>query len=707
MKRQTGLSLLFLASLCFGQDLSKPVDYTTAAKPTRLVLLDLSKQTGIQLRVDAPMEDEPLILRLKSVPLQEAMDKMAEVFAADWVDHHGYWQLERSDQKVAALKQRVLDERTRAFKDSIDALVKLEETNPPLDAVHANAIAQQFSGRKVDTGGYTATLEDFLTDSQLPGMRFCVKVLGNMDPKELAAIPPNTRVVFSSSPNSMQRALPPIDPADVQNFMEQRKIVHDAFQKVKIDPTASSLFGDIDSALVTTKPMRLICSTRNLGSQLLLQFTMVDDKGAQILYDNEILGVTWKERFEGRAQRNKIRQQKDGYPLSKEVLELAARDNMQGNAFTPITAELQDKLLNPVEHDPLSYATSDILLNGASQSNSNLIGLPDDSVEDNARYAVSSGGGKTSLVKFRSYLNASESTLDIGDQWIVLKPLDPVTAAEETANRNSLRDYFNSCVQDGYCSIEASAKFAAENSRNMTSNWPVFGAQCLLNTQSVTLFIQPCDTMRLFGSLTDTQQSTVASKSLTLRLNELGEDQRSMIYDFVFNSANNYIVDTGNTKYKWGDMVNEPTEVLPSGLPVDTQVTFTNKEQDVVFAQEEVANGRSFPVMQEESQLPYMLLSLKKPQLFKNFGGSLHPTGFRHGKERTIEVKVSMSGGRYYMADALSEEHPSNEPLMDADAFLASFPFDVRQKIEDEMAKLEARISQSSSQSATGDVPPR
>jgi len=672
----------------FGQDLSAPIDYTTKAKPTRLVLDDLSKLAKVKLQADRPLEEEPLIVRVRQVPLQTLMDKMADVYAADWVDHHGYWQLERSDEKTAAIKKRLLDKRTQAFQDSIDALVQLEKSNPPLDAAHAQILAEGFANEIVPNGGLTTTAESYVAQSQLPSMRLAIKVVAAMDARELAAIPINTRVVYSSSPNAMQRALPHIDPKDIQEFISEQQIFHEAAQKVHAPENSEMIRFGIDSGPVTAKPTRLLCTTQTAGNELILQFAMYDEKGNQIMTDSEELGEPWKQRLARRAERIKIRAENDGYALSPLVIEMSSASQHRSKNPKPISDELRKALLDVGHHDPLSFATSDILINGGEHDNLNVIAVADDEVEQLAEYAAAAQTGKTSLQKFSTYFPGTETTIETTDGWVVVKPIDPVETASGRFPRPALQDYLNSVVTNGYASLEDRAKLAASASRNTPSNWPDIVTPLLLNSADSSSFVS-LDGLRLYGTLSDEQQSAIHSGPLVLRPSDLGDDQKAMIGDIVFNDFFGWINDTGDRN---GPALNsnEPTDVLPNGLTSETTVSFETKEEDVFFTEDQYT-GRTFLSVHPMDQLSYMLLSTKKPEL-THFVSLFRTTGFKSGKQRTVKIKVHLNP-RYYAEQDLSENHPADGAAMDVDAFIASLPEDVRKKVLAEMATEEAEFS--------------
>ena len=104
--------------------LTQKVTYTTRAKTITRVLADLTKATRVRMECNGDLDKEPLILKLNGVPLKEAMDKIAEVCAGEWVKKDNALILQRSAAAdaihAAAVKERT-DEYQRGLQTSLAA----------------------------------------------------------------------------------------------------------------------------------------------------------------------------------------------------------------------------------------------------------------------------------------------------------------------------------------------------------------------------------------------------------------------------------------------------------------------------------------------------------------------------------------------------------------------------------------------------------
>jgi len=80
---------LVLAAICPAQVPSEGdpvITYSTPAVRASTVIDKLSQIAHKRLRVTAPLDQEPLILRLNVVRLSDAMDWIASALDAKWID---------------------------------------------------------------------------------------------------------------------------------------------------------------------------------------------------------------------------------------------------------------------------------------------------------------------------------------------------------------------------------------------------------------------------------------------------------------------------------------------------------------------------------------------------------------------------------------------------------------------------------------------
>jgi hypothetical protein len=674
-----------VALSAFAQDLAKPITYTTAAKPLRLVLEDLSKQAGVKIQTTEDMENEPLILRLQGVSLKDVMDKMADVFAADWVDHGTYRQLERSDVKTAAIRAALLQQRTAKIKEGIESLTKLEQDNPPMDQDQAEKLVKDMlnyaqitkNGRSADSNRLR-----FVLESRMPSMRFALKSLAKLDPAELATIADGGRIVYSTSPNSLQRPLAGVDEGALQELASGMKLMQSAVAKLKPEFKNGQDYGiSSNSTIFTAKPAKFIAVADRTFGILQVNFTLSDEKGNPLIQDYESVGEKWDATFNAREKGLELDKKNatEGYELGAVAKELAARIGHSGAELRPLSAAARNTLLSPATIEPLSVATSDLLLKGAERAGINLIALAPDSVD--AAAIVSARTGKTSLERFQQSLRGSGASLEIQDGWIVVKPDDPMAAAEGRVSRPLLEEFLKQVYADQFVSIDSAADLRVACPLGSGFDLAANEVGMLLdNNGTSSLYPQSANSLRFYGSLSAQQRDAARNGGLSLTFESLSTEQKQMISSVVYD---------GYTQLEFagqpgpGDDYNQlygqdKTDLLPDGIPMSTVITVADKEGDAGYTTVQTGSGPSYSYPQELEYMSYAIVQMQHPELMPDYGQ--HVVGFQLGRQRTVDIKIGL--GKYAISDRIQEQRTPKGPPQSVDAFMASLSDEQRKKLQ-------------------------
>ena len=178
-------------------DTNKPVTYATVAVPLRDALDSMSKLAGTKLVAETDMQEEPIILRLEGVPLQSAMDKIAEVFGAQWTATKEGYQLERTQDMVAALENADRERRLKKTTESIRKMVQDAKADGRMTKEQAASMADYFirSSDLAQTGvrqPYNAAAAAGI-NRRMAETRLLAEILATIDPAEIASWPPGGR----------------------------------------------------------------------------------------------------------------------------------------------------------------------------------------------------------------------------------------------------------------------------------------------------------------------------------------------------------------------------------------------------------------------------------------------------------------------------------------------------------------------------------
>jgi hypothetical protein len=691
---------LFLASFGLAQDFSKPITYTTRAVPFRQVLAELSKQAGVKLEASLDMEEEPLILRVAHEPLKTVMDRIAEVFGADWVDHHGFWRLERSDARVAALRQALVDQRAKAIERNFEELRKADSDMAGLDGAGADEIVKaMYDAAKKRASGDTSE-DDKVTAlwSRLPAPRLTRAIALAMDPAELAAIPVGTRVVFSTSPNPMQRLLPSLPDEVLQRFNRERGLISASLQKQVPQQErgyVTELMGPSSAPI-----SRIVVASIPIPQDetLHLNFHYLDADGAQISEDSLDLVHTITEYSNSQESYIKLRQQalKDGFPLSPIAMEIAPRTSGQAD-LRPLSKEAEDILLHPTERDPLSIATSDIVLTAAETLGENAICLATDGTE---YFALNAGRlGKTSLAAFEAVAaSRCGMSFDEENSWLVGKPNDPLDAESGRVPRTLLEKFVQDSVARGYVSLDIAVDLCAaappECDFQLAEEWSRF----LLPDRGLQTLGTDPNMLRLFGSLSPIQRDGAKKGKITLHMADLDAAQREVASRWFYNGFNALEQADRSPGAMQNVQLQERTEFFPNGLPNDMALEVTDSSKPVFFEQIEQFAGGEYTMSLPAEGLPEEIAQTQHPELFR----IVNPSKLEKlttGSERTLTMRLVLGGKS--AADTAREEHRAPGEMMTIDQYLSSLSGEEREKLEAQIAAILDRAGKQS-----GNAPP-
>ncbi|MCX7799997.1 MAG: hypothetical protein N2109_06590 [Fimbriimonadales bacterium] len=152
---------------CQQLDPERKVSVTVVAAPLRSALQELSKAAGYTFVPLKALENEVVSLRLKDATVREAMDRIAKAMRAEWRAEQGQHRLTVGSD----LARRLAAEEAKAAVAEIRAALGTPGATPGEDE---------------------------------PASRLAA----TLDPSVLASLQPNQRVVFASSPNRLQLAMP-------------------------------------------------------------------------------------------------------------------------------------------------------------------------------------------------------------------------------------------------------------------------------------------------------------------------------------------------------------------------------------------------------------------------------------------------------------------------------------------------------------------
>ncbi|MBL8065042.1 MAG: hypothetical protein JNM34_04190, partial [Chthonomonadaceae bacterium] len=274
----------------------------------------------------------------------------------------------------------------------------------------------------------------------------------------------------------------------------------------------------------------------------------------------------------------------------------------------PVSSEALRVLSDPVGHDPQSTFVSKSLLKFAEDNEVNLVAcLPDEVVTSLARSAFAD---RSSGESFKALAHANVKC-GLSDGWLTLTPSDRLKALDAQMNRAATRPLLSASAARGYSRLHEIAKFWLN-----LGNYPsleCFAVKTLriidpfawqdlqstaFNNGSLLQFLgtlpesslngQRAELSFLMGTMTQPQKGCLERLiyGASAQAPMLGEGVMMMVGTSIGGGPGH-----GLPKAGLGD---EPTEVLPNGLPGDGILSIKLEQKEVVRAEVKGKRGGPF-----------------------------------------------------------------------------------------------------------------
>ena len=564
------LTLTCLFTLSAKQDLTKPVDYETRAKPTSAVLLDLSKKTGVEMFCTPDLDNEPLILKLNHVPLKNAMDKIAFVFAGEWKKHENGYQLQRSDE-AEKLHQQNLQQDGEDYVAGVKQAMKTAGMDKEYSIEDAKPVINNLLRLQAQTQPDMQAWV-YLNDHN-PSERLLLRILAELDPKEVVDLPQMPRV-FSDKPTALEKQLPDIADA-IRKFDQEQQVLDDTIDhmpnltKEQSDALhvvlASRSSGDVD---------RIVIALEGGRGRYSAGIWIADATGKLIMNGGVDINGRADESANIQALTKIAHSKTHEVPLGNIAQQILPNINNPEN-FHRLPDEVKAIILAPTKTDPLAIATSDVVLGLADADKVNVAFLPPDGA-DAWCYQIGRNG-KVSLAALEQQAAYSKE-LDVSEEngWLIGAPLDPLQTAKERLSRPALEQLLNTLQIKRTTDIDALATFEADARPDSNKILASDSLMALMNGNFNEFLpegnVGAEPSLALLGSLSDDQRSKAKSGALKVVPGELSDQQMDYLHQWLLGYGQHFQPEGPDVDMteanKTLDGQGMPTEVMGDGPPM-------------------------------------------------------------------------------------------------------------------------------------------
>lgn len=648
MKRTTAFLLLAsFNSIALCQDLTKPVTYQTVAQPVPGVLQALTPMAGFELKAGANAMGDVLVVSVKNMPLEALLDRIAEVTSGTWEKSEGRWLLVRSTSKVRS-------------EEAVEWNERLKKVRKAMEDVRKSLDPKAEKGKEENPA---AAAMQAMRGGSGPGTKAVNRLLLTIDPALLAAVGEGDRTVFSTTPTRMQKPLSStafriLDQFVIEQNEHARVKAENKAQNPPSDEQSKMLemaqkfgFGDSDKKITSPPVKALLIAERNAFMPGLDIKMVLFDREGKVVYNGGTMLDVGDGMF-GMDIAALANPKKDETPkpktnekpieFSKLTLEhdLLRMDFMDEGTKPPMSAELREAMLAPDKRDPLSYRDSERLLAIAAEKKVNLVAnLPDDLIS-----AIGFGGQETDKETVSKALAAYEKNQDLklrnAPGELIIMPAFPVKSRATRVDRTALTELITAADKRGTASLESMAKYALAAPEPMRT--PAAMQYLMLfapNAMSSGMAgMTDWNLLRLYGVLPADQKLTLG-RGETIAFGAISTAAQGHMSRILFGPQTPLRKDVGNAQledegglmdfamqFMGGDPKDfreEPTEIMPNGLPAQGQLSLTTKVETIITPAEKSNTMMSMLGSLGANELA--LLDYMREQPFMEQMGSMMP----------------------------------------------------------------------------------
>lgn len=681
-----------------GPDLAKKVTLTGKVERLELALKDLSAKSGVKLTALPDIGAEVVFLQTPEATVSDVMNRIASAVGGVWVAQSEGFRLENDDLTLKRRDKEALSTLAAGIAKSIADMVadsgiaKTYSTDEAVKVLNElKSLGQQMQQQsELAIPDAKVMKRQAQLQSANPAARMLARALSGIDPSLIAGLPDGGRMVFASSPNRMQRALPNGDRI-LRQMVDESKIWTDALAQMPDASEEGSMYlSPFNGFFTQAAPAKVILSIQSFGgygSGFNAEIKILDVDGR--LKASYSQGLNWSD--DGFDDLWKPEPDiANGFEFSATTRTLAQLLNPMRemgpvpNLFLKLPAETRDRLLNPIDNEPLAYLNEEGLTKLAGEDSSVIAVVPDDAY---AMVMFAQGAERMGVERYEKLLSIfAEKKLDRSQKgWVTLSG-GGWNARKTRMDRTELARFL-SVVRNNDFTLD---DFAAYVTRNPSLTMDKFGLMyptSLFPTLYMTLEISDIDSVRFYGSLSNDQRNALARGDV-LRVGGLGARQQDLLTKMAY-SGNFYgqtFAFSEQDKFPEGqpeessapDLGNEPTELLPNGIPPAGMIRMKETRIDAAVP----SGDTGFTFALDAESLGSQLAMQEKPEIFTWMNEMPISKTFYPARRRSLEFTFQYSD-RYTQSRTVGEVvKTSKVPIA-----LESFPAAFRTAVEDALKK--------------------
>lgn len=567
----------------------------------RALLPILRKTTGLDLKATSDVESEVVCLRLREVPVQEALDRIAGVIDAQWNQQGETRVLERTPSTLAAEQKSTRELLKKAIDLGIEPMIRKAEKEPDVDPATARKTLSALAASQpygVGDTYWSASYEINPYDLLAGLMRY-------VDLVQATTMPATEKREWSSHPNKRQFAFLPGYRKVIDRYERNYNIWRDAWKELPAEAQqkTSALF-TYGLRLRPDDPLRIgnvSLDVHYVGPEVLnANLTIEDPSGLNI----GGMGTSMAARYpppnlptDKQSGPLRTLERESALKIPPDVLARVKPfifDNLGGRQPTP--PDLVPLLLDPVRYEPLSLFVGPMLVRAADTKDENLVAsLPDCALLTAPYLNLKNGAGPN---EYLSCFSGRRMLVNVDDasRWITIRPTDPARERALRFDRVLLGAYLREWHENPNMSLERQAFWALKFPYE-----PWYGLRYIYERLLGIWDGQggpDANCLRLYASLSPDDRRCAAEKA-GIPLRRLSARARAAIdglFNLTFARLDGY--GTNGQRLSSGQYESDPLALYGSGIPEEASLRLSNTE--FWGAEEPTWISGHFGVMQQE-----------------------------------------------------------------------------------------------------------
>lgn len=688
-----------VAGLASSQDLGRKVSFSAPASRASVLIPELGKKLGLDLRTMAQTENEVILIQVHDVTIKDLLDHLATAANAQWKADHKIYHLVRPDKLSIRAEAKEREARVDLVSQFLRTDAEKLKAIPVWNGDQAKALAKaahEALDNEEDNPNpprrARARPQSFV--DQAPGSVAVHQLLQQIGPEELAQIGPGQRVVFALHPTSTQIPLPRDSEGIIAEFVRNQREYAEAFNQTGTPDQAMVMSRQIGvvPALEPGNPalgigQAVLIAYRNSvqmfssGVGLQLKLLVADTNGASLASGSANV-------FQRIPQEAPAVEPDGSNPISvserdSEFASLFGRqlrlnlpimlgrtwDNLptlfsrikgvsgsvafysaprQPAPVYRVSAELRRQLLQPETFDPLSFVVGDSLKAATESLHLNLVAdLPDSSLAPFSQEFTGQGkhAGANDLLRFTCPKAGLQVKRD--DSWVVLSPEKPEEAAALRVDRVGLGKVLRSIESKNLVDLDDLAGYAAAQEKSvkdvdLDGNYLQILAGPL-GRRAIALNQNP-NALKIYGARTPAQRAAISSNG-SISLSSLTPEQVRWLTDDVFNSVDGPTLagpkPNGAPPRQMvarDNLKSERTQILPNGIRPDGRLTFTVTAEKGYYGRDPETGASAFLTIPEIAARQFQK---ERPQ----FGTPPDYKTYQMASKSTITLQFDLGNG--------------------------------------------------------------